>query len=162
MIKVILLTLLVYWLFQLALFFFVDKYLHWDSMSELFIFVGLAFQIVACGLYFYQKKLQPWFSENFGYSIVYCLDDKQTYCCKRKYYYAIVHQPNFIPCDFKVSDFCANKWKNDGKYYSDKFTPRYVKEMFPEVNKEICEYALEINKKEMNKLRKHIEESTNK
>lgn len=161
MIKVILLTLLVYWLFQLALFFFVDKYLHWDSMSELFIFGGLAFQVVACGLYFYQRKFQPWFNENFGYSIVYCLDDNHVRYCKRKYQYALLNQLNFMRCVFEVSDFCADKWKNDGKYYYDRYVPRYVKEMFLPIDKEICEYALELSNKEMDNLRGLIRGSAN-
>lgn len=161
MIKVILLTLLVYWLFQLVLFFFVDKYLHWDSMSELFIFGGLAFQVVACGLYFYQRKFQPWFSENFCYSIVYCFGDKQVHYCKRKYQYALLNQENFSRCNFEVSDFCADKWKNDGQYYYDRYVPRYVKEMFQPVDKEICKQALEKSEKELENFRKHIKESTN-
>lgn len=161
MIKVILLTLLVYWLFQLVLFFFTDRCLHWNDTEQLFILSGLAVQIVACGFYLYQQKIEPWFSENFCYSIVYCFDDKQIHYCKRKYQYALLNQENFSRCNFEVSDFCADKWKNDGQYYYDRYVPRYVKEMLPSVDEEICKYALELSNKEMNKLRQHIKESAN-
>lgn len=161
MIKIILLTLTVYWLFQLIAFFTCEYLLKWDSDEELFILGGLVFQFTAFGFWLYLNKIQPWFSENFCYSIVYCFDDKQVHYCKRKYQYALLNQENFSRCNFEVSDFCADKWKNDGQYYYDRYVPRYVKEMFPSVDEEICKYALEENNKDMNNFKKHIKRGAN-
>lgn len=154
MIKTILLTLLVYWLFQLITFFICEFLLKWDSDEELFVLGGLLFQLTAFGFWLYLNKIQPWFNDNFGYSIVYDIDKQNVYYCKRKYQYALLNQENFTHCDFEVSDFCADKWKNDREYYHDRYVPRYVKEMFPQVDKKICKQALEASNKDMGNFKK--------
>ena len=161
MIKVILLTLLIYWIIQTASYLILTEVFDKDIEEALVFTNNPIFHITLLFLYALGHKILPWFYGNFYYSIVYCPEDKQVYYCKRKYQYALLNQENFSRCNFEVSDFCADKWKNDGRYYYDRYVPRYVKEMFPSVDEEICKYALELSNKEMNKLRQHIKESAN-
>ena len=161
MIKVILLTLLVYWIIQTASYLILTEVFNKDIEEALVFTNNPIFHITLLFLYALGHKILPWFSENFCYSIVYCFNDKQVHYCKRKYQYALLNQENFSRCNFEVSDFCADKWKNDGQYYYDRYVPRYVKEMFPQVDKKICKQALETSNKDMENLKKRIKESTN-
>lgn len=89
---------------------------------------------------------------DFNYKLVFCPYDRQIYCCKKKYQYALLHYTDFT----KIFNNKEDDWRNTESFSS------YAKQVFPEVSKEICKYALKKHKKEIENFKKRIEESANK
>lgn len=162
MIKVILLTLLAYWLIQTIEFFILGNIFNKDVEETLVFLGGPVFQITILFCYLCREKIYPYISNNFCYSIVYNKLDGKIYYCKRKYFYALINNSTFTPHYFDRREFCAKEWHKNNVFYSSKYVPKYIAKAYLKVNKEECERALEENNKDMNNFKKHIKESVNK
>lgn len=92
-----------------------------------------------------------WLESNSNYRLVFCPYDKQIYCCKKKYQYALIKYTDFT----KIFNIEPDNWRNTESFSN------YAKQVFPEVNKEICKYALAKYKEEINNFKKQIKESAN-
>lgn len=161
MIKVILLTLLVYWSIQTVEFFILGNILDKDAEEALVFLGGPVFLITISLCWLCRTKIYPWFSDNFCYSFLSNSSNGAFYYCKRKYFYALIKYAPYVPCSFERTEFCADKWKKDNVRYSSKYAPRYVKKICLPVNKEECKRALEQSNEDMNNFKKHIKESAN-
>lgn len=156
MIKVILLTLLVYWVIQTVEFFILANILDKDAEEALVFLGGPVFQITVLFCWLCRTKIYPWFSDNFCYSIVRNRLDGKIYYCKRKYFYALVNNSTFTPYYFDRREFCAKEWHKDNTSYSSKYAPKYVAKAYLRVDEELCKQALEENNKDMDNFKKNI------
>lgn len=156
MIKVILLTLLVYWTVHLISFIVLTNVFNRNTEEVLILLSGPIFHVTALFCWLCRTKIYPWISDNFCYSIVRNRLDEKIYYCKRKYFYALVNNSTFTPQYFKRKEFCAKKWHKDNVSYSSKYVPRYIAKAYLRVDEEICKQALEENSKDMDNFKKHI------
>lgn len=156
MIKVILLTLLVYWTVHLISFIVLTNVFNRNVEEVLILLSGPVFHITGLICWLCHHKIYPWVSDNFCYSIVRNRLDGKIYYCKRKYFYALVNNSTFTPQYFKRKEFCAKEWHKDNVSYSSKYAPRYIAKAYLRVDEEICKQALEENNKDMENFKKNI------
>ena len=159
MIKVILLTLLVYWIVHLISFIVLTNVFNRDVEEVLILLSGPILHVTALFCWLCRTKIYPWISDNFCYSIVRNRLDEKIYYCKRKYFYALVNNSTFTPQYFKRKEFCAKEWHKDNVSYSSKYVPRYIAKAYLRVDEKVCKQALEENNKDMDNFKKNIKRS---